>query len=107
MAFGEVKSATAVAFTTTADGYAGSIDETRIGWALGGGGEWMIAPKWSIKAEYLYVDLGKAGYNNVCITAVCAAFARLPSYQTDLRVRENIVRVGANYHFGGPVVAKY
>jgi outer membrane immunogenic protein len=107
LAFGGVKSATTVAFTSTADAYAGSIDQTRVGWTVGGGGEWMIAPKWSIKAEYLYVDLGKAGYNNVCITAVCAAFAPPPSYQTDLRVRENIVRVGVNYHFGGPIVAKY
>jgi outer membrane immunogenic protein len=107
LAFGQVKSTTAISFTTTADVYAGSLDETRAGWTVGAGGEWMVAPKWSIKAEYLFVDLGKAGYNNVCITAVCAGFAPPPSYQTDLRVRENIVRVGLNYHLGGPIVAKY
>jgi outer membrane immunogenic protein len=107
VAFGEVRSATAVAFTTTTDAYAGSTSTTRVGWTVGGGGEWMFAPKWSIKAEYLYVDLGKAGYNNACITAVCAGFAPPPSYQTDLRVHEHVARVGLNYHFSGPVVARY
>jgi outer membrane immunogenic protein len=85
-------------------------DTTRAGWTVGAGGEWMFAPNWSVKAEYLFVDLGTVGYNNVCITAVCAAFAPPPRYQTDLRVRENIARVGVNCHFnwgGGPVVAKY
>lgn len=107
LAFGQVKSASAVAFTATTDVYAGSLDETRFGWTVGAGGEWMIAPKWSIKAEYLFVDLGRSSYTQVCITAVCTAFAPPPSYQTDLHNRYNIARVGLNYHFGGPVVAKY
>jgi len=107
LAFGQVRSASAVSFTTTTDVYAGSIDDTRFGWTVGGGGEWMIAPQWSIKAEYLFVDLGKASYTQTCITAVCAAFTPPPSYQTDLRVHEHVARVGVNYHFGGPVVARY
>jgi outer membrane immunogenic protein len=107
LAFGQIKSASAVAFTATTDVYVGSLDETRAGWTVGGGGEWMIAPKWSVKAEYLFVDLGKAGYTQVCITAVCTAFVPPPTYHTDLRIRENVARVGLNYHFGGPVVAKY
>ncbi len=107
VAFGQVRSATSVAFSATSDVYAGSIDTTRVGWTAGGGGEWMIAPRWSIKAEYLYVDLGTAGYNSVCTVAVCTFFAQLPSYQTDLRVHEHIARVGVNYHFGGPMVARY
>jgi outer membrane immunogenic protein len=110
LAFGGVKSATAVSFSTTADTYAGALDDTRVGWTLGVGGEWIVAPKWSIKAEYLYVDLGKAGYNNACTNvAVCSAFTPQPAYQTDLRLRENIVRVGLNYKLDWvqPVVAKY
>jgi outer membrane immunogenic protein len=107
LAFGHVQTTTAVAFTTTADVYAGGSDDTRFGWTVGGGGEWMIAPKWSVKAEYLYVDLGKLGVNQPCITAVCTAFAPPPSYQADFRIHEHIARVGLNYHFGGPLVAKY
>ena len=33
--------------------------ETRIGYAVGAGAEWMIASHWSAKIEYLYYDLGK------------------------------------------------
>jgi hypothetical protein len=28
------------------------------GWAAGGRFEYMVAPNWSMKAEYLYLDLG-------------------------------------------------
>jgi outer membrane immunogenic protein len=36
-----------------------SIDETAVGWTVGGGIEWAFAERWSTKAEYLYVDLGE------------------------------------------------
>jgi outer membrane immunogenic protein len=39
-------------------GTTGSFSETRAGWTLGGGLEWMFAPHWTHKAEYLYYDLG-------------------------------------------------
>ncbi len=112
LAFGEVKSASATAFTSTPDTYAGSIDDTRVGYAVGAGGEWMIAPKWSIKAEYLFVDLGKSSYTQLCLVAAnCTTGLPAPgaTYQTDLHNRYNIARVGLNYHFGAPapVVAKY
>ncbi|MCK1386487.1 porin family protein [Bradyrhizobium sp. 21] len=111
LAFGQVKSASAVAFTTTPDTYAGSLDQTRFGWTVGGGGEWMFAQNWSVKAEYLYVDLGKASYTDACVNvAVCGSPPQVApggSYQTDLRVREHVARVGVNYHFATPVVAKY
>jgi outer membrane immunogenic protein len=107
LAFGQVKSVSATAFTATTDVYAGTLDETRVGYAVGGGGEWMIAPQWSIKAEYLFMDLGKSSYTQACLTAVCTAFIQSPTYQTDLHNRYNIGRIGLNYHFGGPVVAKY
>jgi outer membrane immunogenic protein len=95
----------------TPDLYGGSNDETRAGWTAGGGGEWMFAPKWSIKAEYLYVDLGKQSVNLPCLNpGICGSPPQVApgaSYQTDFRFREHIARVGVNYHFGGPVVAKY
>jgi outer membrane immunogenic protein len=111
LAFGGVKSASATSFTATADTYAGSNSDTRAGWTAGGGGEWMIAPQWSIKAEYLYIDLGKTGYAQACTNlAVCGSPPQVApggSWQTDLHVREHVARVGLNYHFGGPIVAKY
>ncbi|MDE2115297.1 MAG: porin family protein [Hyphomicrobiales bacterium] len=41
-----------------------SASGVRAGWTVGGGAEWMIAPRWSIKAEYLYVDLGNTRYTS-------------------------------------------
>jgi outer membrane immunogenic protein len=32
--------------------------DTRLGWTIGGGVEYAIAPPWTAKLEYLYVDLG-------------------------------------------------
>ena len=35
-----------------------SVDYTAVGWTAGGGAEWAFAPHWSVKIEYLFVDLG-------------------------------------------------
>jgi len=32
--------------------------QTLAGYAVGGGAEWAVTPAWSVKAEYLYYDLG-------------------------------------------------
>jgi outer membrane immunogenic protein len=44
--------------TPTPFGTSGSLSTTRFGWTAGAGLEWMFAPNWSAKAEYLYYDLG-------------------------------------------------
>jgi outer membrane immunogenic protein len=76
--------------------YSGST--TKAGWVLGGGIETSIATNWSIKAEYLYVDLGRAG--PVTATAVdnegYTAFIPI-----DSRIHDHIIRAGLNYSFAG------
>lgn len=37
---------------------ASAFANTRVGWTGGGGLEWLLWPNWSVKAEYLYYDLG-------------------------------------------------
>ena len=32
----------------------GSFSKTRVGYAVGAGGEWMLSSNWSAKLEYLY-----------------------------------------------------
>ena len=49
-------------------GFAGAGD-TNVGWTLGAGIEGAIAPNWTAKAEYLYVDLGSTS----CGVLVCGA----------------------------------
>lgn len=111
LAIAHIEHGSLTGFTATADTYAGVYDETRVGWTVGGGGEWMIAPKWSIKAEYLYVDLGKVSYTQACTApGICTSPPQVApgaTYGTDARFHEHVARVGLNYHFGGPIVAKY
>ncbi len=90
-----------------------SYSDTRVGFAAGAGGEWMFAPHWSAKLEYLYYDLGSVTAPQNAIFGVNAAGALnwgfLPS--TSARFNGHIVRVGLNYHFNwaapSPVLAKY
>jgi opacity protein-like surface antigen len=42
--------------------FAGSESHTHVGWTLGAGFEYAFAERWSAKAEYLFVDLGKQTY---------------------------------------------
>jgi outer membrane immunogenic protein len=80
----------------------GSDDTTKVGWTVGAGAEWMFARNWSIGAEYLYVDLGSSTIN---LAPAGGFFFNASSIRFD--DREHVARVKINYHFGGPVVARY
>ncbi len=112
LAYGHINSGTNVLFPITCcggDNYVGSASTTRVGWTVGGGLEWMLARNWSVKAEYLYVDLGSFSYADPCVTPGAVCGAPFPTYSTSVTTREHIARVGLNYKFdwGGPVVARY
>jgi outer membrane immunogenic protein len=110
LAYGGVKSSTTINQTTAIAGVppgaiSGSFSDTRVGYTVGGGAEWMFLSKWSAKAEYLYYDLGSANYGTGGV-AVMEDTTALPGYgissiATSTRVHFNgdIVRVGVNYHF--------
>ncbi|MEI8277344.1 MAG: outer membrane protein [Hyphomicrobiales bacterium] len=65
-----------------------SQTKSKFGWTLGGGVEYAVTGAWSVKAEYLYVDLGRT----TCSAATCGI-------DTDVKFKENIVRTGLNYRF--------
>jgi outer membrane immunogenic protein len=67
------------------------FNETRNGWTTGGGVEIAIAPSWSAKLEYLYLDFGHAS------TAI--VFTGLPTISDNARFTMNVVRAGLNYRF--------
>ena len=75
---------------------------TAAGWTVGTGGEWMFAPNWSAKLEYLYMNPN--GSANVS-----GGFASGASSKLSPAI--NVVRGGVNYHFNwadpAPVLAKY
>lgn len=84
-----------------------NFSETKAGWTLGAGVEQplslfgLLPPgnNFTIKTEYLYVDLGSTSN-----TYTQAGVAH--SYTTD--TTSHVFRTGINYHFNaGPVVARY
>ncbi|MCK1652107.1 porin family protein [Bradyrhizobium sp. 149] len=85
-----------------------AIRDTRVGWTAGVGTEYAVGGGWSLKAEYLYVDLGRSTVTSTNLTGF-AGTAPSPSnvYTHSIDLKSNIVRVGVNYKFGGPVVARY
>ncbi|MDQ6868596.1 MAG: outer membrane beta-barrel protein [Pseudomonadota bacterium] len=90
----------------------GSFSNTRVGWTAGGGIEWLFAPNWSVKAEYLYYDLGSVNYGLSPLQNFNSAGTLFTSGAPVSRTRftGNIARAGLNYHFWwtpAPVVAKY
>ncbi len=80
-AFGDIRA------TPAAPGFAGG-SETNAGWTVGAGLEFAVAGNFTLKAEYLYVDLGKFNCG-----AGCGAATDNVSFTT------NIVRAGLNYRF--------
>jgi outer membrane immunogenic protein len=79
---------------------ASSVSKTKVGWTAGAGAEWMFAHNWSAKLEYLYVDLGsESAIGNLASTDSQVVVNPGSSIGYTWRFRENIARVGVNYHF--------
>jgi outer membrane immunogenic protein len=78
------------------------LSATKVGFAAGVGAEYGIDPRWSVKAEVLYVDLGK---NSPTISGIGQSTP--PGNPTTVTGRFDfldtmwIVRGGINYKFGG------
>jgi outer membrane autotransporter protein len=61
-----------------------SVNDTRGGWNVGVGAEYLIAPQWSVKAEYNYLDFGRDN---------------IPAFGLGVDTQVNEFKVGVNYHF--------
>ena len=79
---------------------ASTTSDTRWGGAVGVGLEYGFAPNWSAAIEYDHLFMQDRSYN---FTTPAGAF-----FGAD-RIRQNVdlATVRVNYHFGGPVIAKY
>jgi outer membrane immunogenic protein len=99
-----------LAFTCAATGpatatcYAGSGSRTSVGWTVGAGLEYNLWGNVTAKLEYLHIDLG--GQTVTLASPPPSTPGVFIGYGFD-RERVDIVRVGLNYAFGSPVVAKY
>lgn len=72
------------------------------GWAAGAGIEYAFTPNWSVKGEYLYLGVAKSFRDTGVV---------LPAGVVDYVISSNpniqTAKIGVNYRFGGPVVARY
>lgn len=74
LAFGELRAQT----------FGWTESHTTAGWTIGAGAELGLAPNWSVKLEYLYMDLSTSQF---AITGVSNGYSA------------SVVRAGVNYHF--------
>ena len=84
----------------------GGLSAIRPGWTAGGGFEWMFAPHWSVKGEYLFYDFGNVTWNAgtlANVTTVPFPFSDSIYYtvgtRSEARFNGHIARLGLNYHF--------
>ena len=75
-----------------------SGDFNHIGWTAGGGMEWQFAPNWSLKAEYLYIDLGSEKYVPTGTTTPTSTTPWNEYIPAELDF--HTARIGINYRFG-------
>lgn len=77
-------------------------DSTNWGWVVGAGLEARLGGNWTGKIEGLYMDLGNVSGAPVLLTS-----APPLRFNYNSRITDVVLRAGVNYHFGGPVVAKF
>jgi outer membrane immunogenic protein len=71
--------------------FGNSGSTTATGWTIGGGIETKLSPNWSVKLEYLHIDLGDP-----------AVFTAIPPNPEHVSTTADIVRLGISYYFNAP-----
>jgi outer membrane immunogenic protein len=71
----------------------------QVGWTLGAGAEFKLTGNWSVKGEYLYYDFGHTSDISNLIGQFQSRF--------DYNPRGSLARIGVDYQFASPIVAKY
>jgi outer membrane immunogenic protein len=69
-----------------------SISGVRVGWGAGAGWEYMFAPNWSGKIDYLHLDFGT-------LTGVGVVAAQPVNVTHTTTFTADVVRAGVNYRF--------
>jgi outer membrane immunogenic protein len=95
LSYGHIKSDSNISFTYSGDTYTGSLSKVCIGWNVGGGLEWGFLKDWSMKLEYLFLQLKEQSYVDPVMEDLYPGY----SYATDILEKSNIIRLGFNYRF--------
>jgi len=94
LAYGDVSYSANTNFGAGYNQYPASLSTTKVGWVLGGGVEYALSKCWTIKAEYLYMDLGSE-------SAIAGPTVYNPPWGEAYRweTTANIFQIGVNYKF--------
>ena len=92
LAYGDVNYSAITHFNTIV--YPTSFDRVKAGWTAGGGLEYALTRRWSLKAEYLYYDLGDE-------SSTANGAPLRPPYQVHYNwdTTAHIARAGLNFKF--------
>jgi outer membrane immunogenic protein len=94
LAVGEVRNAMTIGMSGIYPTHNWSSRETQLGWTAGGGAEYALTQNISLKAEYLYYDLGDRR-----VVATDSASFPGNSLSYDFNNRGSVAKGGINYRF--------
>ena len=101
LAVGGVQNSSKVVMDTTpADTWRASSNETRSGYVVGGGVEYLLTQNIAVKGEYLYYNIGSknsTAYGNATVAADPALNQLF--YVNKTTTAGSIMRIGVNYKF--------
>jgi outer membrane immunogenic protein len=76
--------------------FTGSNSSVKGGYVAGGGGEYALSKKLSMKAEYLYYSLG---HDTLNVAVISGSGGGGTGYNTRFENKGNLLRAGLNYRF--------
>jgi outer membrane immunogenic protein len=74
----------------------GSSDTTKTGYSIGGGLEVDLSQSWSVRVDYLHVDLGESNCGAICSVS-----------QPTFRATDNVARALIVFRFGQETVEEF
>jgi outer membrane immunogenic protein len=79
-------------------------NDTQVTYAVGAGIEYAFTNSWSLKGEYLYLGTNKS-YTSSANSLAAPAGVLFTNTSSDPGI--HTAKIGLNYRWGGPIVAKY
>jgi outer membrane immunogenic protein len=98
LAVGDLKGKFSFADTAGAT-ESGSISSTKAGWTFGGGIEVGMQGPWTVRVEYLRVDLGSASTTSANLSVAGGPAFPTNPFTHGVDLTASIVRAGLNYRF--------
>ena len=85
-------------FDTSGAFWTGNPSTSRVGWTAGAGVEYALTNNWTIRAEYLYADLGKSNFTSVGNVIAANEFPGVYA-SGHINYNASIARAAVNYKF--------